>query len=309
MTEDDKLIISGIITVLVCVVLVVILAVRIEKRVLDKKARLMYYAFMFVLGWLIFAIWPISTGKEFKIEVPTLIGLCFIVFTPAALLVTQFMIYESNIAKRMIAHATRIGEELKLTTHGIPTDPKTPFTKLSFSFSGLLNKRWNMVHYDISEFIPPAFPREKRKREYNYYYFYKLRLNTNTHSSVLIQSAREAKGVLYEKSGYHQLITRDTELNEKVAVFVKSDDETMRNMLSSPTIRKMLITHVSWFDIPFTLNNEEGIVLLKIRKGAPDLSMFERNGIEKEFLYHMEHRKEHLAFLTKFLEAFDQPNS
>ena len=136
MREEDKLIFGGIITVVSCIIFTIISTILIEKKLPTKKAKLLSYLGIFLLGIILLLIWPFpGEDEKFIITPPTLIGASLAAFTCAAFFVTSHINYELKLAQTLTEDAILMGKSINLTTQGIPEDKKTPFHKLYFYYT------------------------------------------------------------------------------------------------------------------------------------------------------------------------------
>lgn len=312
MREEDKLIFGGIITVVSCIIFTIISTILIEKKLPTKKAKLLSYLGIFLLGIILLLIWPFpGEDEKFIITPPTLIGASLAAFTAAAFLVTSFINYELKLAQTMTADAILMGKTLNLTTHGIPEDKKTPFHKLYFYYTGLINNTWNISHFEERELIQSnrTYAEKTNKpniNRYNNYLVYKIRLNQNLDTHIDIVSKKSENDYGYTKQGYQKLNPLFSDLNEHIVIYYKSGEENMLSKLQNPLFRKLLIDHKDYFDIGFDVNIEKGIGNLKVRYFYPRTKMFEFNLKAIYFNHSVEERKAQLKFLAEFLSMFDK---
>ncbi len=312
MTEDDKLIFGGIITVVSCILFTIISTLLIEKKLRTKKAKLLSYSGIFLLGIILLLIWPFpGRDEKFIITPPTLIGASLAAFTCAAFLVTSFINYELKLAQSMTADAILMGKAIQLTTQGIPEDKKTPFHKLYFYYTGLINNTWAVSHFEKSEEIRSTKTIAEKKNNPNYqryknYLVYKLKLNHNTETNIEIVSKNSENDYGFNQKGYQKLNPLFSDLNEHIVIYYKSGEENILSKLENPLFRKLLIANKDYFDIGFDLNNEKGTANLKVRYFYPRTKMFEFKLKEKYFNHSVEERKAHLKFLAEFLSMFDK---
>jgi hypothetical protein len=312
MTEDDRLIFGGIITVVSCIIFTIISTILIEKKLPTKKAKLLSYLGLFLLGIILLLIWPFpGEDEKFIITPPTLIGASLAAFTSAAFLVTSFINYELKLAQSMTADAILMGKAIQLTTQGIPEDKKTPFHKLYFYYTGLINNTWNISHFEERELIQSnrTYAEKTNKpniNHYNNYLVYKIRLNQNLDTHIDIVSKKSENDYGYNKQGYQKLNPLFSDLNEHIVIYYKSGEENMLSKLQNPLFRKLLIDHKDYFDIGFDVNIEKGIGNLKVRYYYPHTKMFEFKLKEKIFNHSVEERKAQLKFLAEFLNMFDK---
>jgi hypothetical protein len=312
MREEDKLIFGGIITVVSCIIFTIISTILIEKKLPTKKAKLLSYLGIFLLGITLLLIWPFpGEDEKFIITPPTLIGASLAAFTSAAFLVTSFINYELKLAQSMTADAILMGKSINLTTQGIPEDKKTPFHKLYFYYTGLINNTWNISHFEERELIQSnrTYAEKTYKPNtdyYNNYLVYKIKLNQNRETNIDIVSKKSENDYGYTKQGYQKLNPLFSDLNEHIVIYYKSGEENMLSKLQNPLFRKLLIDHKDYFDIGFGVNTEKGIGNLKVRYFYPRTGMFEFKLKEKFFNHSVEERKAQLNFLAEFLSMFDK---
>jgi hypothetical protein len=312
MTEDDRLIFGGIITVVSCIIFTIISTILIEKKLPTKKAKLLSYLGLFLLGIILLLIWPFpSEGEKFIITPPTLIGASLAAFTTAAFLVTSQINYELKLAQTLTEDAILMGKSINLTTQGIPEDKKTPFHKLYFFYTGLINNTWNISHFEERELIQSnrTYAEKTNKpniNRYNNYLVYKIRLNQNLDTHIDIVSKKSENDYGYTKQGYQKLNSLFSDLNEHIVIYYKSGEQNILSKLQNPLFRKLLIDHKDYFDIGFDLNIEKGIGNLKVRYFYPQTGMFEFKLKEKFFNHSVEERKAQLKFLAEFLSMFDK---
>ena len=312
MAEDSELIFEGIITVVSCIIFTIISTVLIEKKLPTKKAKLLSYLGIFLLGLLLLLIWPFpSEGEKFIITTPTLIGASLAAFTCAAFLVTSQINYELKLAQTLTEDAILMGKSINLTTKGIPEDKKTPFHKLYFFYTGLINNTWNISHFEERELIQSnrTYAEKTNKpniNRYNNYLVYKIRLNQNLDTHIDIVSKKSENDYGYTKVGYQKLNSLFSDLNEHIVIYYKSGEQNILSKLQNPLFRKLLIDHKDYFDIGFDVNIEKGIGNLKVRYFYPSTKMFEFKLKEKFFNHSVEERKAQLKFLTEFLSMFDK---
>jgi hypothetical protein len=312
MAEDSELIFEGIITVVSCIIFTIISTVLIEKKLPTKKAKLLSYLGIFLLGLLLLLIWPFpSEGEKFIITTPTLIGASLAAFTCAAFLVTSQINYELKLAQTLTEDAILMGKSINLTTQGIPEDKKTPFHKLYFFYTGLINNTWNISHFEKRELIQSNQTIAEQKnnpnsKRYRNYLVYKIRLNQNLDTHIDIVSKKSENDYGYTKLGYKKLNSLFSDLNEHIVIYYKSGEQNILSKLQNPLFRKLLIDHKDYFDIGFGVNTEKGIGNLKVRYFYPSTKMFEFKLKEKFFNHSVEERKAQLKFLTEFLSMFDK---
>jgi hypothetical protein len=312
MAEDSELIFEGIITVVSCIIFTIISTVLIEKKLPTKKAKLLSYLGLFLLGIILLLIWPFpSEGEKFIITTPTLIGASLAAFTCAAFFVTSHINYELKLAQTLTEDAILMGKSINLTTKGIPEDKKTPFHKLYFFYTGLINNTWNISHFEERELIQSnrTYAEKTNKpniNRYNNYLVYKIRLNQNLDTHIDIVSKKSENDYGYTKVGYQKLNSLFSDLNEHIVIYYKSGEQNILSKLQNPLFRKLLIDHKDYFDIGFDVNIEKGIGNLKVRYFYPSTKMFEFKLKEKFFNHSVEERKAQLKFLTEFLSMFDK---
>ena len=312
MAEDGKLILEGIITVVSCLIFTVISTILIEKKLPTKKAKLLSYLGLFLLGIILLLIWPFpSEGEKFIITTPTLIGASLAAFTCAAFFVTSHINYELKLAQTLTEDAILMGKSINLTTKGIPEDKKTPFHKLYFFYTGLINNTWNISHFEERELIQSnrTYAEKTNKpniNRYNNYLVYKIRLNQNLDTHIDIVSKKSENDYGYTKVGYQKLNSLFSDLNEHIVIYYKSGEQNILSKLQNPLFRKLLIDHKDYFDIGFDVNIEKGIGNLKVRYFYPQTGMFEFKLKEKFFNHSVEERKAQLKFLAEFLSMFDK---
>jgi hypothetical protein len=312
MAEDSELIFEGIITVVSCIIFTIISTVLIEKKLPTKKAKLLSYLGLFLLGIILLLIWPFpSEGEKFIITTPTLIGASLAAFTCAAFFVTSHINYELKLAQTLTEDAILMGKSINLTTQGIPEDKKTPFHKLYFFYTGLINNTWNISHFEERELIQSnrTYAEKTNKpniNRYNNYLVYKIRLNQNLDTHIDIVSKKSENDYGYTKVGYQKLNSLFSDLNEHIVIYYKSGEQNILSKLQNPLFRKLLIDHKDYFDIGFDVNIEKGIGNLKVRYFYPQTGMFEFKLKEKFFNHSVEERKAQLKFLTEFLSMFDK---
>jgi hypothetical protein len=314
MTEDDKLIFGGIITVVSCIIFTIISTILIEKKLPTKKAKWLSYLGIFLLGVLLLLIWPFpSEGEKFIITAPTLIGASLAAFTSAAFLVTSQINYELKLAQSMIADAILIGKALNLTTQGIPEDKKTPFHKLYFYYTGLINNTWTVSHFEEREYFRSTATIEEQKKNPNASRFrtflvYKIKLNHNTETEIVIVSKKKEKDTdyMYAQQGYEKLNSLFSDLNEYVNIYCKTGKESILSKLQNPLFRKLLIDNTHFLDNGFGLNYEKGQSILRINLSYPNLGILDMFAVKKVFNYQLEQRKAQLKFFAEFLSDFDK---
>lgn len=312
MTEDDKLIFGGIITVVSCIIFTIISTILIEKKLPTKKAKLLSYLGIFLLGITLLLIWPFpGRDEKFIITPPTLIGASLAAFTFAAFIVVSFINSDIKMAQTMTADAILMGKSINLTTQGIPEDKKTPFHKLYFYYTGLINNTWTVSHFEKSEEIRSTKTIAEQKsnpnaRRSKHYLIYKVKLNHNTETNIEIVSKASENDYGFTQQGYQKLNTLFSDLNENIVIYYKSGEDNIISKLQNPLFRKLLIDHKDYFDIGFDLNTEKGIGNLKVRYFYPSTKMFEFKLKEKFFNHSAEERKAQLKFLAEFLSMFDK---
>jgi hypothetical protein len=257
-------------------------------------------------------IWPFpGEDEKFIITPPTLIGASLAAFTCAAFFVTSHINYELKLAQTLTEDAILMGKSINLTTQGIPEDKKTPFHKLYFFYTGLINNTWNISHFEERELIQSnrTYAEKTNKpniNRYNNYLVYKIRLNQNLDTHIDIVSKKSENDYGYTKVGYQKLNPLFSDLNEHIVIYYKSGEENILSKLQNPLFRKLLIDHKDYFDIGFDVNTEKGIGNLKVRYFYPRTKMFEFKLKEKFFNHSVEERKAQLKFLTEFLSMFDK---
>ena len=312
MSEEDKLIFGGIITVVSCLIFTIISTILIEKKLPTKKAKLLSYLGIFLLGIILLLIWPFpGEDEKFIITTPTLIGASLAAFTCAAFFVTSHINYELKLAQTLTEDAILMGKSINLTTKGIPEDKKTPFHKLYFFYTGLINNTWNISHFEERELIQSNQTIAEQKnnpnsKRYRNYLVYKIRLNQNLDTHIDIVSKKSENDYGYTKVGYQKLNSLFSDLNEHIVIYYKSGEQNILSKLQNPLFRKLLIDHKDYFDIGFDLNIEKGIGNLKVRYFYPQTGMFEFKLKEKFFNHSVEERKAQLKFLAEFLSMFDK---
>lgn len=312
MTEEDKLIINGIITVVSCLIFTVISTILIERKLPTKKAKWFSYIGIFLLGIILLLIWPFP-GKDEKFIVlpPTLIGACFTAFTFVAFIVASFINSEIKMAQTMIEDAILMGKSINLTTQGIPKDKKTPFHQLYFYYTGLINNTWAVSHLEEREEIRSTKTIAEQKsnpnhQRYKNYLVYKFKLNQNTETNIKIVSKNSENDYGILQLGYQKLKPLFSDLNEHIVIYYKSGEENILSKLDNPLFRKLLIDHKDYFDFGFNLNYEKGAAILKVRYFYPRTKMFEFNLKAVYFNHSVEERKAQLKFLAEFLSIFDK---
>lgn len=312
MTEDDKLIFGGIISVVSCLIVTIISTILIEKKIPRKKTKWLSYLGIFLLGIILLLIWPFpGKDEKFIITPPTLIGASFVAFTSAAFFVTSFINYELKLAQSMTADAISMGKSINLNTQGIPEDKKTPFHQLYFYYTGLINNTWAVSHFEEREEIRSTKSMAEKKSNPNYqryknYLVYKLKLNQNIETNIKIVSKSNENDYGILQMGYQKLKPLFSDLNEHIVIYYKSGEENILSKLENPLFRKLLIDYKDYFDIGFDLNNEKGAAKLKVRYFYPRTKMFEFNIKAIYFNHSVEERKAQLKFLAEFLSMFDK---
>jgi hypothetical protein len=312
MAEDGKLILEGIITVVSCLIFTIISTIIIEKKLPNTKAKWLSYLGIFSVGVVLLLIWPFPDEDEkFIITTPTLIGSSLAAFTFVAFIVVSYINSDIKMAQTMIADAILMGKSINLTTQGIPEDKKTPFYKLYFYYTGLINNTWAVSHFEKSEEIRSTKTIAEQKsnpnaRRSKYYLIYKVKLNHNTETNIEIVSKNSENDYGFNQKGYQKLNPLFSDLNEHIVIYYKSGEENMLSKLENPLFRKLLINHKDYFDIGFDLNKEKGAANLNVRYFYPLTGMFEFKLKEKFFNHSVEERKAHLKFLAEFLSMFDK---
>jgi hypothetical protein len=312
MSEEDKLIFGGIITVVSCLIFTIISTILIEKKLPTKKAKLLSYLGIFLLGIILLLIWPFpGEDEKFIITTPTLIGASLATFTCAAFFVTSHINYELKLAQTLTEDAILMGKSINLTTQGVPEDKKTPFHKLYFYYTGLINNTWAVSHCEKSEEIRSTKTIAEQKKNPNArrsknYLIYKVKLNHNTKTNIEIVSKNSENDYGFNQKGYQKLNSLFSDLNEHIVIYYKSGEQNILSKLQNPLFRKLLIDHKDYFDIGFDLNIEKGIGNLKVRYFYPQTGMFEFKLKEKFFNHSVEERKAQLKFLAEFLSMFDK---
>ncbi len=312
MREEDKLIFGGIITVVSCIIFTIISTILIEKKLPTKKAKWLSYLGIFLLGITLLLIWPFpGEDEKFIITPPTLIGTSLAAFTFAAFIVVSFINSDIKMAQSMAADAILMGKSINLTTQGIPEDKKTPFHKLYFYYTGLINNTWAVSHFEEREEIRSTKSMAEKKSNPNYqryknYLVYKLKLNQNTETNIKIVSKKSENDYGILQMGYQKLKPLFSDLNEHVVFYYKSGEENILSKLENPLFRKLLIDHKDYFDIGFNLNYEKGAATLKVQYFYPRTKMFEFNLKKIYFNHSVEERKAQLKFLAEFLSMFDK---
>ena len=291
MTESDRIIIYGIVSVIIIAILMIITAILLEKKIKNNNIKWLIYAIIFLVGVIIYLIFPMSEtdGGNLDLSLGTVIGLCISGFTVFTVLTVHSMYYEASIAKRMIENAIRFGKELNLHTNGIPKEKNVHFTKLGFSWSGRLDNRWELFHYD-------------KIRETISYNDYKVSITQNKDSKIIIFSNIELNKHNFLE--YETVITPYPDLNEKVIIYIKSGKEKILKKLEDSSFRKLLMDNYLLFLDGLYTNSEQGIVYLSKRKGFPNYGFFTDN-YKLEMDYHVANKKAHLQFLKNFMEYFD----
>jgi hypothetical protein len=304
MTESDRIIIYGIVSVIVIAILMIITAILLEKKVKNNKIKWLSYAIIFLVGVIIYLIFPMSetAGGNLDLSLGTVIGLCISGFTVVTVLTVYFMYYEASIAKRMIEDAIRFGKELNLHTNGIPKEKNVHFTKLGFSWSGRLDNRWELFHYDEIRVINSVTVSNNKPRKTISYYHYKLSVNQNKDAKIIIFSNIELNKHNFIE--YETVITPYPDLNEKVIIYIKSGKEKFLKKLEDSSFRKLLMDNYLLFMEGLYTNSEQGIVHLSKPKGLPKYGFFIDN-YKLEMDYHLANKKDHLQFLKNFMEYFD----
>ncbi|MDX2173222.1 MAG: hypothetical protein SFY56_08890 [Bacteroidota bacterium] len=314
MTEDDKLIFGGIISVVVCIIFTIISTILIEKKLPTKKAKLLSYLCIFLLGIILLLIWPFpGRDEKFIIATPTIIGASLATFTFVAFLVSSFINSEIKMAQTMTANAVLIGKALNLTTHGIPEDKKTPFHKLYFYYTGLINNTWTVSHSEEREYIRSTATIAEQKKNPNASRFrtflvYKMKLNHNTATEIAIVSKKNEKETdyMYAQQGYEKLNSQFSDLNDHINIYCKSGKENIISKLQNPIFRKLLVDNSHELNNGFRLNQEKGLSVIKINISYPNLGVFDMFATKKVFNYQLEQRKSQLKFFTEFLNVFDK---
>ena len=312
MTEEDKLIFGGIITVVSCLIFTIISTILIEKKLPTKKAKWLSYLGIFLLGIILLLIWPFpGEDEKFIVLPPTLIGACFTAFTFVAFIVVSFINSEIKMAQTMIEEAILMGKSINLNTQGIPEDKKTPFHQLYFYYTGLINNTWAVSHFAEREEIRSTKTLAEQKSNPNYqryknYIVYKLKLNQNTETTIKIVSKSNENDYGILQMGYQKFKPLFSDLNEHIVIYYKSGEENILSKLENPLFRKLLIDHKDYFDIGFDLNNEKGAAKLKVQYFYPRTKMFEFNLNTIYFNHSVEERKTQLKFLAEFLSMFDK---
>jgi hypothetical protein len=304
MTESDLIIIYGMISVIVIAILMIITAIVFEKKIKNNKVKWLSYTIIFLVGVIIYLIFPMSEtdGGNLDLSLGTVIGLCISGFTVITAITVYFMYYEAGIAKRMIENAIRFGKELNLHTNGIPTEKNVHFTKLGFSWSGRLDNRWNLFHYDEMRFIPRLSIQDKRPPKTRSYYQYKVRATQNTDTVIKIMTNVELNRFNFVE--YETITTPYSDLNEKVIIYIKSGKEKFLKKLEDSGFRKLLIDNHLFFLEHLDTNHEQGIIHLTVQQGHPKFGFFTDN-YKIEMDYHVANKKAHLQFLKEFMEYFD----
>lgn len=304
MTESDRIIIYGIVSVIVIAILMIITAILLEKKVKNNKIKWLSYAFIFLVGVIIYLIFPMSetAGGNLDLSLGTVIGLCISGFTVVTVLTVNFMYYEASIAKRMIENAIRFGKELNLHTNGIPKEKNVHFTKLGFSWSGRLDNRWELFHYDEIRSIDRIFTTDNKPRRTISYNHYKLSVTQNKDAKIIILSNIELNKHNFIE--YETVITPYPDLNEKVIIYIKSGKEKFLKKLEDSSFRKLLMDNYLLFMEGLYTNSEQGIVHLSMPEGFPKYGFFIDN-YKLEMDYHLANKKDHLQFLKNFMGYFD----
>lgn len=312
MTEDDRLIFGGITTVVTCIIFTITLSILIEKKLPTKKAKWLSYLSIFLLGVQLLLIWPFpSEDEEFIITTPTLIGASLVAFTFVAFIVTIYINYEAELAKKMTTEAILLGKSLNLSTQGIPKDNKTPFYKLFFYYTGHINNIWRVTHFEEQKIIHPnrTIAEQKnniRYKRYNNYLVYKVKLNHNLETNITIVSKKSENDYGYSQQGYQKLNSLFSDLNEHIVIYYKSGEQNILSKLQNPLFRKLLIDHKDIFNIEFSLNKEKAAANLKVEYFYPRTKMFETKLKEKYYNHSLKERKVQLKFLSEFLNDFDK---
>lgn len=312
MTEDGKLILEGIMTVVSCLIFTIISTILIEKKLPTTKAKWLSYLGIFLLGVVLLLIWPFP-GKDdkFIITIPTLIGASLAAFTFVEFIVVSFINSDIKMAQTMIADAVLMGKSINLNTRGIPEDKKTPFHQLHFYYSGLINNTWFVSHFEKEEEIRSTKTIAEIKsnphyQRYKRYLVYNIKLNHNTETNIEIVSKTSENDYGFTLQGYQKLNSLFSDLNKHIVIYYKSGEENILSKLQNPLFRKLLIDHKDYFDIGFELNNEKGIANLNVRYYYPRTKMFEFKIKEIYFNHLVEERKAQLKFLAEFLNMFDK---
>ena len=282
----------------------IITAILLEKKIKNNNIKWLIYAIIFLVGVIIYLIFPMSetSGGNLDLSLGTVIGLCISGFTVFTVLTVYFMYYEASIAKRMIENAIRFGKELNLHTNGIPKEKNVHFTKLGFSWSGRLDNRWELFHYDEIRAINSVTVSNNKPRKTKSYYHYKLSVTQNKDAKIIILSNIELNKHNFIE--YETVITPYPDLNEKVIIYIKSGKEKILKKLEDSSFRKLLLDNYLLFMDGLYTNSEQGIVHLSKRQGLPDFGFFTDN-YKLEMDYHVANKKAHLQFLKNFMEYFD----
>jgi hypothetical protein len=304
MTESDRIIIYGIVSVIIIAILMIITAILLEKKIKNNNIKWLIYAIIFLVGVIIYLIFPMSetSGGNLDLSLGTVIGLCISGFTVFTVLTVYFMYYEASIAKRMIENAIRFGKELNLHINGIPKEKNVHFTKLGFSWSGRLDNRWELFHYDEIRAINSVTVSNNKPRKTISYYHYKVSITQNKDAKIIIFSNIELNKHNFLE--YETVITPYPDLNEKVIIYIKSGKEKILKKLEDSSFRKLLLDNYLLFMDGLYTNSEQGIVYLSKRKGFPNYGFFTDN-YKLEMDYHVANKKAHLQFLKNFMEYFD----
>jgi hypothetical protein len=303
MSESDWIIIQGIISLATTLIVFIIAALIIERKVESYNHKLAFYAIVFLVGLLIALIFPMGTNGSGRIELRTisLVGISLCALSVFASLTSYFIFYEKSIGKRMVNNARKYAAELGLNVNGIPNDKKYDFKKLYFTYSGYLDNRWGILLYDEHKRIASS---NTDRSVYRDYYHYKVRLNNNKNTILRILKKNESVDYL-PLNDEKLLITNDNEIDKVFTIFCGWGEEGFLNLVKKETFKNFLLKNQSLFEHGLKVNKEPEIVHLCVRSLHPNFGIFTDN-FKIEFDYHLQKKKEHIQFLKEFVLFFDE---
>ena len=304
MTESDWIIINGIISIAVTALSTIIAVLIIEKKVVSVNQRWLIYGLIFFVGIIIAAVFPMKTLDNGRLELRTitLIGICISGLSLFSFLISNFLLYEKSIGKRMVENARKYAVELALSVQGIPEDKKYDFKKLNFTYSGFLDNRWGILLYD-EEKRSRSNSNSEKSRNLNFYH-YKIRLSKNKACVIRIFEKKEPYN--YVASPNETLLkTNIPEIDNAFYIFCSGSENSILNLIKQETFKNLLLKNKSLFEYGLKVNTEPEIIHLCVRSLHPNFGIFTDN-FKVEFEYHLQKKKEHIQFLKEFVLYFDE---
>jgi hypothetical protein len=304
MTESDWIIMNGIISMAVTALSTIIAFLIIEKKIVSVNQRWLIHGLIFFVGIIIAAVFPMKTLDNGRLElrIITLIGICISGLSLFSFLISNFLLYEKSIGKRMVENARKYAAELALSVQGIPEDKKYDFKKLNFTYSGFLDNRWGFLTYDETKTTKSNSSRTDFR--YQHFYVYKLRLSTNKEIRARI-FCNESNYNFVPLEDESIIRTNHSDFDEELLIFCSAGAEKLLNILENEAFRNFLLSKREFLRMGMSINLEPEIVTLNIRKGHPKFGLF-TNNYKLEFDYHLANRKAHLEFFKQFAHFFDR---